>query len=319
MQDLEQNGQPLYLGIDVSKRCLDVHAHPKGQRWQLSNDRAGLAQLIKALAGRQIGGIVFEATGKYHRPLHRALYDAGLPCAMINPRHARHYAKALGIEAKTDALDAHMLALFAMQVQPQSKPPTAENLNQLKELVAARRAAAQSRTAAQNRLGETSLPLLRQLARARIKQLEQQTCRIESAIHTLITSDPALDARYQIILSIPGMGPVNAFTCLAEMPELGSADAKQIAALAGLAPMARDSGLFKGKRCIRGGRKTVRNALYMAALAASKCNPDLKAFYQRLIQKGKPPKSALTAVMRKQIILANTLIAQNRKWTPKMP
>jgi len=285
----------------------------------VSNDRAGLDQLIQSLNAKQIGSIVFEATGKYHRRLHQALYEAGLPCTMINPRQARHFAKALGFEAKTDAKDAAMLAMFARQVQPRPNPPACQSLNDLKELVAARRTCTEDRTACLNRLQETNLPLLRQMARVRIKQIQQHISKITAAIHDRIKADEALQARYRIILSIPGMGPVNAFTCLAEMPELGCADAKQIAALAGLAPMARDSGLFKGKRFIRGGRKPVRNALYMAALTASRCNPDLKAFYQRLIAKGKPPKSALTAVMRKQIILANTLIAQNRIWTPKMP
>lgn len=319
MQDLESTGTSYYIGIDVSKTRLDVHIDPTGERFIVDNSKQGLRQLVHRLAKIVSRLIVFEATGKYHRHLHRALATAGLPCAMINPRQARHFAMALGQLAKTDAIDARVLALYARHLAPQINPPASQAIEELKELVSARRAAVGERTGLSNRIGETANRQLLQLLRTRYKQINREIAKIEQWIKALIEADDGLTKRHQIIISMPGMGPVNAMTCLAEMSELGCCSDKQIAALAGVAPMARESGSWAGKRRIKGGRKTVRDSLYMAALAAARSDPDMKALYKRLTEKGKLHKVAITAVMRKLIILANTLIRENRQWQPIAP
>ena len=319
MQDLERTDQLPYIGIDISKSHLDVHIAPNGECFSVLNSKQGLHQLVKRLKKINPVLIVFEATGKYHRPLHHALNRARLACSMINPRQARHFAGALGQLAKTDAIDARMLALYAMQLEPATNAPASQAIENLKELVATRRSCVAERTALSNRLGETCHAGVRTMLRRQLRQLEKDIKRIELWIADLIRADEALAARYDILLSVPGMGPVSATTCLAEMGELGTCSDKQVAALAGLAPVARESGNWAGKRRIRGGRKPVRDCLYMAALAAARSNPGFRAFYQRLAAKGKPHKVALTAVMRKLIVLANTLIRENRHFLPVAP
>lgn len=316
---MESTGTPPYTGIDVSKSRLDVHIEPGGEQFDTANTKQGLRQLVCRLIVIRPRLIVFEATGKYHRHLHRALAEAGLACAMINPRQARHFAGALGELAKTDAIDARLLALYAMRLAPAANAPASQAIEELKELVAARRAAVGERTALCNRIGETQSPRLARLLRKRLVRINREIASIEQWAKALIQADEGLAQRNQIIISIPGIGPVNAMTCLAEMTELGCCTDKQIAALAGLAPIARESGNWAGKRRIRGGRKPVRDSLYMAALAATRCDPHAKAFYNRLVEKGKQHKVALTAVMRKLIILANTLIRENREWQPIAP
>lgn len=319
MQDLESTGASSYIGIDVSKSRLDVHVVPSGDRFEVANSKQGLRQLVCRL--KQIGPklIVFEATGKHHRHLHRALIAAGLACAMINPRQARHFAGALGQLAKSDAIDARMLALFASHLQPAATAPARQVIEELKELVGARRAAVAERTALSNRIGETHSRRLLRLLRQRLEQINRQIATIERWVKALIKADEGLARRHQIIVSIPGMGPVNAMTCIAEMSELGSCTDKQIAALVGVAPFIRESGKWAGKRRIKGGRKPVRDSLYMAAQTASWCDPASKAFYKRLMANGKRHKVAITALIRKLIILANTLIRENRTWQPIAP
>lgn len=319
MQALESTGTSSYTGIDVSKSRLDVYIEPSGERFDVTNAKKGLRELVRRLVVIGPKLIVFEATGKYHRQLHRALAEAGLVCVMINPRQARHFAGTLGQLAKSDAIDACMLALYAKYFEPAANAPASQAIEELKELVAARRAAVEDRTALSNRIGETGNLKLARLLRKRHSQCNREIALIEQWIQLLIKADETLTRRYQIIISMPGMGPVNTSTCLAEMPELGQCTDKQVAALAGVAPMARESGSWAGKRRIRGGRKSVRDSLYMAALAATRCDPSSKTFYNRLIENGKLHKVALTAVMRKLIILANTLIRENRKWQPIAP
>ncbi len=319
MQDLESTGTSSYTGIDVSKSRLDVHIEPSGERFDVANSKQGIRQLVRRLVKIGPKLIVFEATGKYHRHLHRALAQAGLACAVINPRKARHFAEALGELAKSDTIDARILALYAKLLEPEHNAPASQDIEELKELVAARRAAVDDRTALSNQIGDTGSRRLAQLMRQRLARINREISTIEQWIKAMIKADEGLTRRYKIILSMPGMGPVNAMTCLAEMPELGSCSDKQIAALAGLAPFVRQSGKWAGKRRIKGGRKPVRDGLYMAALTAIRCNPASKAFYNRLIEKGKLFKIAITAVMRKLIILANTLIRENRTWQPIAP
>lgn len=319
MQDLERTDTAFYIGIDVCKSRLDVHIEPSGERFDVANTTQGIRQLVNGLIKLRPELVVFEATGKYHRRLHTALEQAGVASAVINPRRLRSFAEAAGQLAKSDTVDAHMLALYARVMRPERSLPNSQLIEELKELVAARRTAVDSRTQLSNQIGETSTRQLLHLLNKRLDQINREISMITKWILQLIKANRDLNERYKIILSIPGMGKVNAITCLAEMPELGQCNDKKVAALAGLAPFVRRSGKWAGKSSIKGGRASVRNSLYMAALTAIRYNPAMSNFYNRLIDAGKPFKIAITAVMRKLIILANTLINQNRSWLPVAP
>jgi len=323
MQDLE-NSEPVtdavsYIGIDVSKSRLDIFVHPGEQSYHVSNTAAGHRQLTGRLKRLGPVFVTLEATGKYHRAVHRALAERAIAVAVINPRRARSFSQSLGQLAKTDHIDARMLALYGAMLSPGAALPVSKSLEDLKELVTARRQGVADRTAMYNQLGECSLTFVRKRLTARIRQVSRHIADYDKHIRALIKVEPVLARRYEIITSVPGLGPVNAITMIAGMPELSTCDEKQIAALTGVAPMARDSGSFKGKRHIRGGRKPIRDALYMAAVTAARSNAQIKAFFKRLIDKGKLFKVAITAVMRKLIILVNALIRQNRIWQPITP
>jgi transposase len=309
----------VYIGIDVSKAWLDIHIHPSGDNLRFANDRVGVGELIREIAGLSVKLIVVEATGKSHRRVHRALDKAGHQVAVVNPYRSRKLADALGLLAKTDVIDARVLALFARHIDPRPTPPLAANIAEIKELVAARRAMVADMTALKNRLGSTEHRLPARQLRARLKTLEGQIKGLVTEIQRLIAADPGLARRAAILASVPGIGPIGVITLIAEMVELGTCSRTQIAALAGVAPMNWDSGLMRGRRIIKGGRAGVRTVLYMAALTAVRANLGLKAFYQRLIKNGKKPKVALTAVMRKLIILTNILIKEDRTWSPTPP
>ena len=311
--------EPVYVGIDVCKERLDVHVHTIGQRLSVANDRAGLKRLTRALAGRAVTLVVMEATGKFHRQAQRSLTQAGFPVAVVNPRRARLFAEATGALAKTDRIDARMLALMGAALDPQVRPAAPEQVEALQELVRARSAATEELTGLKNRRGAAQTRFLKAELGRQIGNLDRSIARLTAEIERRIAADPALDRRRRILLSMPGIGPTVAAGLLADFAELGTLCAKAAASLAGLAPVARDSGDTCGQRHIKGGRKSVRNALYMAALSACRANPDLKAFYQHLCDQGKKPKVALTAVMRKLIILANTLIKEDRQWLPTPP
>lgn len=311
--------ETVYIGIDVSKDWLDVYIHPTGRSFRLANTKAGHKVLARRLGARGVALIVMEATGKWHRAAHRALAANGYPVSVVNPYRSRKLADAFGQLAKTDRIDARLLALFAERIRPRITPPSPQILCELRELVSARHGATRERTALKNRLGVTGSRLVARQMRARLRMIERQIKVLESECAAIVAADPALARGFAILISIPGVGPVAATTMLTGLHELGQCSRQQIAALAGVAPMNRDSGAMRGRRCIRGGRRQVRNALYMAALAASRYNPGLKTFYQRLIAEGKKPKLALTAVMRKLVILANTLIKENRPWQTIAP
>jgi len=310
---------PVYVGVDVCKERLDVSVHPTGQRLSVANGCDGLKRLKRALVGVDVALVVIEATAKYHRLAQRSLAQAGLLVAVVNPLRARLFAEAAGALAKTDRIDARMLAVMGAALDPQARPPAPMEMEALQELVRARSAAIQDLTGLKNRRGDAQTAFLKAELHRQINNLDRSIARLSAEIERRIAADPALTRRRQILLSIPGVGPAVAAVLLADCAELGALSAKAVALLAGLAPIARDSGDTNGQRHIKGGRKTVRNALYMAALSAARANPTLKAFYQRLCAEGKKPKVALTAVMRKLIILANTLIAENRKWLPAPP
>ena len=306
------------IGVDISKAHLDAHRLPDGEASQFTNDKRGFRNLIRWIGSLEVERIVYEPTGAYHRSFEEALSAAGLPIAKVNPLQARRFAQACGARAKTDKADARSLAAMGLALQPQLHTVPSEKLRDLKELHVVRQALIKDKTAAKNRQESLSLPLSKKQNSLRLRQIERDLTSVEDAMCALVADDPAMARTFDIICSIPGSATITALTLLAELPELGTLHSKQIAALAGLAPYNRDSGKWKGKRFIGGGRKHLRHALYMPALAASRCNPDLKAKYTQLIDAGKLKKVALTAIMRKLIILANALVKADRKWSDKM-
>jgi transposase len=306
------------VGVDIAKDTLDVHLHPAGSHRQFGNDNNGRAALIAWLGDFRVTRIAFEPTGAYHHAFERRLAEAGLPLVKVNPRRARRFAEAIGRHAKTDAVDAAMLARFAALLEPPVRPVVSATIDAMKELHGARRALVKDRVAARNRDHTHRSALLKRHARQRLRQIERQLAAIDAALHATLAADPALQARFDILVSIPGVGQATALAVLVEMPELGTLEHRCAASLAGLAPMARDSGQHRGKRFIRGGRAHLRQALYMPALVAVRFNPTMKAKYQALRAAGKAPKVALTAIMRKLLILANALLRDGRTWSPRL-
>lgn len=301
------------IGIDISKDHLDAHRLPGDERRRFDNTVAGQKALIRWI-GAIPDRVVYEPTGPYHRKLEVQLAAAGMPIVKINPRQARRFAEATGQLAKTDRLDAAMLARMGALLSLQPRPVRSAILNDLKDLHLAREALVKDRTAAKNRAKSISLALIKRHNEARLRQIDKQLEAIDAAIADLIASDADLSARFSILVSIPGVATVTAAMLVTEMPELGSLDPKQAAALAGLAPIARQSGQWKGKAFVQGGRRHVRQALYMPALVAMRFNPDLKAKYEQFVAAGKAPKQAITAVMRKMIVLANALLKKRTAW-----
>lgn len=307
------------VGIDVSKDRLDVCVWPSGDRLAIANTREGIRRLKRWLKAFDLNLVVVEATGKWHRQVWRSLWASGIPVAMIDPFRARMFAKATGILAKTDRLDAAMLARFAAIMTPAVRPPPAEAIEALAELVAARDAAVAEQTGLKNQLSAAGLPFLRRQLPGRIKRLAADIAALEREISRRIAADEALQRRYRILTSIPSIGPAVAATLIACLAELGSLTDKQAAMLAGLAPVADQSGRHDGKRVVFGGRARIRRMLYLAAVSAVRWNPQMGIFYRRLRDAGKPAKLALIAVARKMVILANTLIANDRNWQPTAP
>lgn len=314
----EQTAQaPVYVGVDVCKDRLDVYLHPLGRRLCVSNDRDGFKALKRALAGLDIALVVMEATGKYHRRAQRTLAAAGLAVAVVNPLRARLFAEAAGALAKTDGVDAKMLAVMGDALEPKAVAPTPEALEDLAELVRARSAAVVERTALANRLHASQTAFLKAELKRRIKAADTHVARLGQEIDKRIKADPGLARRHAILVSVPGFGPAVASQLLVGIDELGRVSAKAAASLAGLAPWPDDSGDRNGPRHIRGGRAGPRRALYMAALSVIRGKSELANVYKRLIDVGKKPKVALVAVMRKLVVLANSLLKENRLWTPR--
>jgi transposase len=305
---------PSIIGIDISKDRLDVHRLPDGAAKRFTNDMAGHAALLDWLAQTRVARIVYEPTGAYHRALEQALAAKGLPLAKVNPRQARRFAEATGKLAKTDRADAAMLARMGLALAPDTRPLPSQILRDLKELHLARQALMKDWTAAKNREKSLRLPLLKRQNQKRQRQIETQIAAVEAEIASRIAANAELAERLAILESIPGIAKITACALLIEMPELGTLDGKQAASLAGLAPITRQSGRWTGRAFIRGGRASLRQALYMPALVATRFNPQLKAKYHQLITAGKPTKVALTAIMRKLIVLANALLRQRRNW-----
>ena len=295
------------IGVDVSKDHLDAHRLADGATRRFANTKGGHKALIKWLTETPLYRVVFEPTGPYHRAVERALGIAGVPFVKVNPRQARRFAEATGKLAKTDRLDAAILARMGAMLELEARPARSELLLELKELYVAREALVKDRTAAKNRGKALTLSLLKRQNAQRLEQIDRQIATVEAAILQIIEANVSLADRFAILTSIPGVSNITASALLIAMPELGALEAGQAANLAGLAPIARQSGRWTGRSFIRGGRADVRQALYMPALVAARFNPDMKTKYAHLIQTGKPAKVAPTAIMRKLVVLANAL------------
>jgi transposase len=303
------------VGIDVSKTELIVALHPSGEQWSSGTDPAAVDALIARLVALQPAVVVVEATGGYERAVVAASAAAGLPVAVVNPRQVRAFAQALGRTAKTDAIDAHVLALFGARVQPEARPVADAETQALAGLVARRRQLLEMLGAERCRLAQAppTGPITRDL-RNHIRWLERRVNDVDEEIGTAIQQSAVWRVHEDLLRSVPGIGPTVARTLLGELPELGRLDRRAIAALVGVAPFNRDSGQWRGRRMIWGGRASVRAALYMAALVATRHNPVLKRFYQRLRAAGKPAKVALVAVMRKLLTIVNAMLAHQSRW-----
>ncbi len=306
-----------YIGIDVAKGHLDLAAHSSGDAWRVTNDDTGINAIVTHLGELDPTLIVVEPTGGLELPLTTALAAAGLPLAVVNPRQVRDFAKATGRLAKTDRLDAQVLAHFAQAVQPTPRPLPDAQTQELSALLARRQQLVQMLTAEKNRLG-TTRPPLRQRVAAHISWLEQELADTDNQLSNFIQESSIWRAKDELLQGVKGIGPVVSITLMADLPELGTLDRWGIAALVGLAPFNRDSGLLRGKRRVWGGRARVRAALYMATLVATRYNPVIKAFYQRLIAAGKSKKIALTACMRKLLIILNSIVKHNCPWDPEL-
>jgi transposase len=311
--------EAVYAGIDVCKEWLDVDVPARAMKFRVSNDLCGRRRLKRALARLGVTRAVMEATGKYHRAAHRSLHAAGVAVSLVDPLRARLFARACGYLAKTDRMDARLLALMGEALEPAALPPPSEALLSLQELVNARTAATAERTALTNRRSAAQTAFLRAELGRRLRTVKGHLERLDAEIGERIQAEPALARRYAILTSIPGVGAVTAAVLIANFAELGACSGKQAAMLAGVAPVACESGERIGHRAIKGGRISIRNAIYMAALSAASHNASLTAFAKHLRTAGKPAKVVLVAVMRKLIVLANTLINQNRLWSPIAP
>ncbi len=307
------------IGVDISKDHFDAHRLPDGAAHRFLNSKRGYRAFRTWLKGFSIERVVFEASGPYTQAFHQALAEAGLPLAMVNPRRARRFAEAIGQLAKSDPVDAAVLARMGQAFDLRLTPLPCKALRHLRELEAARCGLIKERTAAGNRARGSGLALLRRQLAKRLKLIESQLAAIDKAMAEIVTQDQELARRFQILISIPGLGQASAFALLVALPELGSLQAKPLAALVGLAPFIRQSGQWKGRAKIKGGRHGLRQALYWPAIVACRFNPDLKAKYLHLTAAGKPTKLAIIAVMRKLLILANALLRDDRTWTPQRP
>ena len=307
-----------HVGIDVSKDRLDVAIQPAGEVWQTANDEARIRTLVERLKGHGPATVILEATGGFELPLVGALLAAGLPAVVVNPRQVRDFARATGQLAKTDAIDAQTLARFGDAVRPELRQLPDEATQALAALVARRRQLIEMLTAEKNRL-RLATGTVRQDIEQHIRWLERRLSDMDRELAQQVRSSPQWRERDDLLQSVPGIGPVSSVTLLAQLPELGRLNRKEIAALVGVAPLNRDSGTLRGRRRVWGGRAHVRATLYMATLVATRCNPSIRAFYTRLVSGGKPKKVALTASMRKLLITLNSMMHRHVPWQVNQP
>jgi transposase len=303
-----------HVGIDVSKERLDVCSLPDGGTFSVANDRAGIDELIaRLLEGVRPELVVLEATGKYERPAAVAVAAAGIAVAVVNPRQARDFAKAAGRLAKTDRIDAQVLARFAGAVGPRPSVLPDEEARVLQDILLRRRQLLEMMVAEKNRLQMASEAVARRIA-AHVRWLEKELSRVDRELDEAVRESETWRANEELLRSVPGVGPVLARTLLAELPELGTLPRRRLCALVGVAPFNRDSGTFRGKRQVWGGRAPVRAALYMGALVATRHNPVIGEFYERLLAAGKPKKVALVACMRKLLSILNAVMRDRVPW-----
>ena len=307
---------PVFIGIDVSKAWVDVAVRPTGEAWRVNQDQEGGEALVLRLQAMSPQCIVMEATGGYEAPIAAALGAAGLPVAVVNPRQVRDFARSQGKLAKTDRLDAAVIAHFGQASGVTGQALRSPEARALEGLVARRRQIIQMRTAEQQRR-QRALPVVREGIEEVIALLNRQVKEIDDELGRRLRESPLWREREDLLRSVPGIGPATVFSLLAELPELGSLDRREAAAVVGVAPLNRDSGKHRGSRRCWGGRGRVRAALYMAALVGVRYNPTLKEFYERLLRAGKPKKVALTACMRKLLTILNAMLKHHTAWNPQ--
>ena len=305
-----------FIGIDVSKATLDVASLPDAETWTVTNDDAGLTQLLPRVVALAPTLIVLEATGGFESAAVAALARLGLPVVIVNPRQVRDFAKSMGRLAKTDAIDALTLALFGERVRPALRPLPDEAAQLLDALLTRRRQLIEMLTAEKNRLGFARGPVKRDITQ-HIRWLEKRLADVDTDLTEAIATSPLYRAQDELLQSVPGVGRVTALTLLGKLPELGRLSRREIAALVGVAPLNHDSGKMRGKRFVWGGRAPVRAVLYMAALVGVKHNPILRSFYERLCAAGKVFKVAITACMRKLLTILNAMVHHQRRWDPQ--
>jgi transposase len=312
------SGQQVFAGIDVSKEWLDVAFDGSDEVVRFGNDAPGIQELVVEIKAQQPRLVVLEATGGFEFPAAAALAAARVPVVIVNPRQARDFAKSTGQLAKTDTIDARGLALFAARVQPEVRELPSDEARALDAIIARRRQIIDMITAEKNRLGFALKPVQKGIQK-HIRWLERQLQDVDQDLDSMIRNSPVWAAKNDLLRAVPGVGPNLSRTLIAELPELGRLSHKQIAALVGVAPLARDSGKLRGKRMIWGGRSSIRSALFLSVWSAAKWNPVIRPFYDRLRAQGKPPKVAQVACMRKLLTILNAMVRDGRQWDPSIP
>ncbi len=307
------NKEQKYVGVDISKDSLDIAVFGSKERRRFNNNPIGIKRATGALEAMKPVLVVFEATGGLEIPFWAALFEAGMDAAPINPRQIRDFARAKGRLAKTDAIDAQVIAHYGQAMQP--RPLPFPDTQELKEVMARRSQLVEMISAEKNRFRAVRKESIKRDIKAHIEWLANRLSDVEKELQKAIEESPVWREKYQLLRSTPGVGPILSATMLTQLPELGTLNRHQVAALVGVAPLNRDSGLMRGKRSVWGGRGRVRGALYMAALVATRCNPVIRVFYQRLCSEGKPKKLALTACMRKLLAILNSMIKHHTPWT----
>jgi len=302
-----------HIGIDVGKDSLDIFIHELGKHWQCENTAEGIKVLLGRLNRYRLTRVLVEATGGYERALVEAAYAKGMPIVIVQPIQVRNFAKAEGVFAKTDKIDAALIAKFGVKMEPEVRPLASQQVRQFRDLLSRKRQLMELRTKELNRQHKTT-PLVADSHRRLIAVLDEEVSMIDLELAERVAAITEWQHTYQLLSSVPGVGDGVAFTLLGELPELGQLSNKRIAALCGLAPFNQDSGRYKGKRRIKGGRAPIRTMLYMAMLSAIQHNPVIKAFYDKLVAQGKHKKVAITACMRKMITILNAMVRDNQEW-----
>lgn len=305
-----------WVGIDVSKATLDVYLEPSGQQWCSANTEAGISEIIQALDCVEVALVVLEATGGMEQAVTQALSQAGIAVVVTNPRRVRDFAKALGKLAKTDRIDAQVLARYGQAVRPEVRTLASEVAKELQELVTRRQQLVEMVSAERNRNSSARTPRSQAQIARHIEWLQEEIKSLDAQIQAQLNQSQQWQQQQAILQSVPGVGVVTASTLIALLPELGQLSRQQIAALVGVAPINCDSGKMRGKRFVMGGRSAVRSVLFMAALVATQFNPVIQAFYHRLLAQGKAKKVALVACMRKLLVMLNAMLKHNQPWNP---